>query len=235
VHKEGLYGSFLVHAGRRALHIVVKEVVVDTDNVFSNMPAVDMANAELETLVAIEENHREHKHDNVFLSSRGVKLKIQKVNAFLIQEALGKVKYPEVPIVHIEEDDRDEENPNDPVYMQKVQDANALRNTTAINISVAMGTYCQRDWCPDGIDYVDGNVWPELMEYAGIDVPDKRLARYVAWVKYYVLEDHEELNKLMNAIAQYAGFVQEEEVQQAMESFPDSSERGDDQSTPYTD
>lgn len=192
---------------------------------FAAMPAVDLANAEMETLVAIEENHHEKIKDNEFITSRGVKFKLQKVNAFLVTEALGKVKFPEVPVVHIAEDDRDEENPNDPVYLAKLQDAQALRTLTAYNISIAMGTYCERGWCPPGIDYVDGNSWPELMEYAGIDIPTSRLARYVAWVKYYVLVDHDELNTLMTAIAQYAGFVQEAEVQQATESFPDQPER----------
>lgn len=198
---------------------------------FEAFPSVDTARDELDVMVAIEENHREKVRDNEFTCARGVKFKIQKVNAFLVTEALGKVKFPDVPVVHNDEDDRDEENPNDPIYLQKVQDAQALRTLTAYNISIAMGTYSQRDWCPEGVDYVDGTDWPELMEFAGVSVPTTRLARYVAWVKYYVLADHDELNQLMTIIAQYAGFVQEAEVAEAIESFPDKSEWGDDQST----
>lgn len=205
------------------------------EDMFARMPRTDLANAELDTMVAIEENHHEKTKDNIFITQRGVKLHLQKVNAFLIAEAVGKVKFPDVPVVHIEEDDRDEENPNDPVYIAKLQDANVLRNSTSYNVSIAMGTYCERGWVPDGIDYVDGTKWPELMEYAGVDVPDKRLARYVAWVKYYVLVDHDELNELVTAILTYGGILQEKEVQEAIETFPDTTERSSDNGTPDTE
>lgn len=196
---------------------------------FEALPGVDTAKDELDVMVAIEKDQHKKARANEYISQRGVKFKIQKVNAFLVTEALGKVKWPDIPVLHNDEDDRDEENPNDPIYLQKLQGAQALRVITSYNMSIAMGTYTQRDWCPEGIDYVDGTEWQELMEYAGVEIPNTRLARYVAWVKYYILVDHDELNELMKIVATYAGFVHEEEVAEAIESFPDSPERSDDQ------
>jgi hypothetical protein len=188
---------------------------------FQSLPSANTVNDELEVLSRVETNHHVTEKDNVFVCEKGVKFKIQKMNVLIIQEAKGKIKWPEVPKVYIKEDDRWEENPSDPTYLHAWDEARVLESLTTANIVIGLGTYTQREWVPEGVDYVDGTAWEEALEFAGIEVPPttKRLARYVLWTKLYVL-GHEEVGELVSAVARYSGFAGEQEVSEAIESFP---------------
>ena len=69
--------------------------------------------------------------DDVVTLSTGVRVKLHPVSSSLIEDLKSVIPFPEVPIVHIEDKDRDEENPNDPIYLQKVEETKMQRGDAA--------------------------------------------------------------------------------------------------------
>lgn len=70
--------------------------------------------------------------DDVVTLSTGVRVRLHPVSSSLIEDLKSVIPFPEVPVVHIEEKDRDEENPNDPVYLAKVDETNRKRGEAAL-------------------------------------------------------------------------------------------------------
>ena len=70
--------------------------------------------------------------DEITTLSTGIRVKLHPVSSALIEDLKAVIPYPEVPVVHIEDKDRDEENPNDPIYLQKVEETNRLRGDAAL-------------------------------------------------------------------------------------------------------
>ena len=70
--------------------------------------------------------------DEIVILSTGIRVRLHPVSSALIEDLKAVIPYPEVPMVHIEDKDRDEENPNDPIYLQKVEETNRLRGDAAL-------------------------------------------------------------------------------------------------------
>jgi hypothetical protein len=70
--------------------------------------------------------------DEITVLSTGVRVKLHPVSSALIEDLKAVIPYPEVPVVHIEDKDRDEENPNDPTYLAQVEETNRKRGDAAL-------------------------------------------------------------------------------------------------------
>jgi hypothetical protein len=154
---------------------------------------------------------------NVTLST-GVVLNIMPVSPWLMQsifEDADKIK-PKVPVVRIEADQRDEENPNDPVYLEQLKDWDKARTARVQDTVIAWGTMVGS--LPQGFPPVDDPGWQEMARFTGHAIEDSRIARYVTWVKWVAGPEIADSAEIMKAVQLAAG-VPEAQVAAAAELF----------------
>lgn len=88
---------------------------------------------------------REQGDSEIVTLSTGVSVRLRPVSSSLVEEMKGVIKMPPVPVVWIEAKEREEENPNDPRYIEAVQDVEMRR---ADAIFDALSTF--------GVELIDG-------------------------------------------------------------------------------
>lgn len=160
---------------------------------------------------------------NVYITSRGLKLKINKVSQVLIQELSMKIKTPKVPVVFIEDKGRSEENPNDPEYRQALMDSIMERGKITISAIAAFGVELIE--CPLDMESPDDDGWAELVEELGLVVaPKGRKARFGQWLRYYAVSDDTEMTEIMNRCMNRS-FVTEQAVAEAADAFKSEPSR----------
>jgi hypothetical protein len=155
----------------------------------------------------------------------GLKFKLRKMSRMALVEAGRKVRDPKVPVVWIEDKQRDEPNPNDPDYREELQRAAWTRSITIVNTCLVLGTKLLDK--PDYIDAIDSTEWLEQLDFIGLEVPEGKYARYAAWVRYYALDD-DELTDLIVKVQRFNGVVTEQDVQEAAEEFKSIETRNTD-------
>jgi hypothetical protein len=157
-----------------------------------------------------------------YLSKKGVKFRLSPVPSVLIEEAARRIKLPSPPIWINPDKEREEENPNDPTYVAQVQEAQFERGLVALNLYMS-GTEVEH--VPPDVEQPEGERWfYRVKNVAGIDIPEQGFGRYLAWVKFYVLQD-EELVEIRNRIMRISGRTMEVDVQQATDTFRSNEER----------
>lgn len=128
-----------------------------------------------------------------------------------------RARIPKPPVVYIEDKEREEENPNDPDYLEAVQEFNMERGMLSLAVYVSMGTEVQT--LPAGMESAESDDWANELRRFGLDIADKGRERYFQWVKYYAVSDADELNNLLITVMGVTGEVFEEAVKEAEESF----------------
>jgi hypothetical protein len=112
--------------------------------------------------------------DNNFTLSTGVAVKLSPVSSSLVEQMKGAIKMPPVPRVWIEAKEREEENPNDPRYIEEVEEVNRKRADAIFDAL-----------CMFGVELVDGlpedTTWikklrmlerQRLLDLSGFDLED---------------------------------------------------------------
>lgn len=156
------------------------------------------------------------KDPSIYMSSRGVKLKLSKVSRLLVADVGRKVEIPKPPRVFVDDKGREEENPSDPTYQEALQEANYTRGMTTVAVYLTLGTKLMD--LPKDVDGPDGTEWAETLTELGIEIPEKGRGRYLSWLKYYALDDTE-LNEVITAITRLSGVVMETDVKETQDSF----------------
>lgn len=156
------------------------------------------------------------KDPTIYASARGVKLKLNKVSRLIIVDIAKKIENPKPPRVFIEDKGREEENPSDPNYLEALQDANFQRGMLTINAYLVLGTSVL-DLPPD-MEGPDGTEWDTVLKELGLTIAPSGRSRYLAWMKYYALND-DELNDVIRAITRLSGVTAEEDVKEVQASF----------------
>jgi hypothetical protein len=169
--------------------------------------------------------------DNVFVSDSGVQLKLKPVNSFLLLQAQNQIEIPKVPVVWLEDKQREEENPNDPTYVEALREAQAKRATKMTDLFLGFGTEViyplptNADGGHDIPDPEDYSWIDDLTTILEVEVPENKRMRHVYWLKAMVLKDSE-IIELLNRIAPLSGLVMEAAAEQAADTF--QSEEGRD-------
>lgn len=157
-----------------------------------------------------------------FKTAKGVILEIRKVQRLVIVEAGKRIKMPEVPQVWLEDKQRFEPNPLDPVFIEAFQDARYRQGMVTVNVSLALGTTVY--FLPTGMPNFDDEEWSKELEDFELEIPKFGRMRYIAWLKYCALDD-EEITELTKRIMQGAGITFQEDVAAATASFPSDETR----------
>jgi hypothetical protein len=173
-------------------------------------------------------NRRRVKVPESFTTEYGVVLKLKKVPATLLTEAIRKLPKPAVPIVWDEKRQREIPNENSTAYLDELE-AYQMERAATVNI-VYLGFGTELVSVPDGVARPDDDwdvEWIEIMPQLSFP-PKGTKARYVSWVRNVAMsdDDHGDLLNLLQGI----GPVAEAQVQDKMESFrgdePQHSDNG---------
>lgn len=165
---------------------------------------------------------------STYVSDKGVKFRLHKVPNLLVQDAVNRLEAPRPPMVWIEDKEANEENPNDPNFKEQYQKYTVEKAMLAAGIYFIKGVTAYTDSITpeSGVRQLDDASWSdEVLELAGIDVPDKGPRRTLAWLKYEVLTDSD-FQPLMQAIMRFSGGTLEVDVNEAADAFRDTEERG---------
>lgn len=115
------------------------------------------------------------RDDRELVLSTGIRVRLNPVSSALVEEIKSSVPMPDVPKVYIKEKEREEENPNDPAYIEAVEVANAKRSDAMFDALVLFG-----------IELVDGlpedDLWLKKLrrlerkghlDFSGLDLDDE--------------------------------------------------------------
>ena len=163
---------------------------------------------------------RETQMEQLITLKSGVVLRAVKMNSTVIPDTLNQFTRPKPPKVWIAEKGRDEENPNDPRYID-AENAYRIATSMAVNDAVILfGTAFVSK--PDGVEGPEDPDWQEKARLIGSLKGDGKSARYLAWVKLVAAQDETDYTAIWNAVARLNG-VAEKDVAQQTARFPDNS------------
>jgi len=169
---------------------------------------------------AVEESKA--PQSSVVTLSNGVKLRLKPVPPFLVRQAAMKLERPRVPRMDIGKG-REEDNPNDPSYLEALTDFENRSTDAALNVMLAAGTEVES--IPKGVAGPLDDSWLELLEVLEVGVDLKRpVARYLAWVRYVALATAADVTRITEAMSKGIGLT-EEEVEATAESFRNRATR----------
>lgn len=150
--------------------------------------------------------------------STGVVLRVSAVSPFLLQAVVAAIdkNKPRVPVIHIAEDQRDEENPNDPAYLDALEAWDQARNVKLQEAMIAMGTSLVER--PGGVPDIADQGWRKLLTFVGLPQPADEVEAYVKWVMYVAGPAVEDSAEIVKAVQLAAG-IPEVKVAAAAEMF----------------
>lgn len=159
------------------------------------------------------------KYPDTFTTTNGVTLKLRAVPSHLSAAAQRAVVRPEVPTWYNPDRQRDEPNPLDPGYQDSLDDYQQRLGLVSSYCHLSMGTDVTGK-LPEGIVPTDSTEWSDrLRDELQVGVPEKGRARYVEWLRMYVLSDPDFLD-LIEAITNVGKYMPTEDaVATAAESF----------------
>lgn len=150
-----------------------------------------------------------------YTAKHGVRIQVQKANLYLLQRAAEQLPEPKVPTYWDTDREQDVENPADPDYQAALVKYN--QDLQVLTADIYMSRCEILD--PGTLIHPDDDDWIEDVESMfRIDVPRKGMARTVAWLRYYAL-DNDDQSALLTLIIMYNNGIKEEHVQQRVDSF----------------
>lgn len=153
--------------------------------------------------------------------SSGVVLRAKPVPSSLFGDIVARYPAPEPPVVFIPDKGREEENPDDPGYLQRVQANNAAIAKAMSDAVWLLGTEVES--LPKGFPSVESPVWQEELRLLGYDLKSPR-ARYLAWVKFKAGPELQDYQAVWKAVGRLTG-VTEADTQAAVRRFPGQPRR----------
>lgn len=150
----------------------------------------------------------------------GVRAEIRPVSATLINEVTNHIEYPQVPIWHDEDKGRDEPNPNDPQYLQDVDEVNQKRGIAAMDAMVMFGVFLI-DGLPEDESWVSQLKFMEKrkqIDLSGYDLDDS-LEKEFLFKRFIGVSTN-----IFDLVTKASG-ISPEEVEAREDLFPGNEER----------
>lgn len=195
-------------------------------------PALAQRDLAQEVIDSIPESDPPTTAPDIWVSSTGVTFRVRAVSPHITMDAGRNLRPPEVPKVHIVDDDRYEENPNDPEYKKALADWRFRAGELSNAVMITRGTTLVLP-LPEGVEAPESTEWSDdLKEFAGLEIPNNGRGRMYAWIKYVALPTLDDFTGLYYAVARKSGMTQEAAVAQAIEDFRSVPERGADNDVP---
>ena len=177
--------------------------------------------------------------DEIYTTSRGIKIRITPVPVDTILEARRRVPVPKAPEIPVEgEPGKYDVNYMHPKYIEEMDEYNRVIQLLSFQVMAAYGVTAYA--VPSDRFGPDDDGWVEMLaedeifavdgqSYAMHDIPgkDKPRARFAAWLRLYALGQNDVL-RVQDAFMHGVGVVKEEDVETAVESFPGGEGRTSD-------
>lgn len=173
----------------------------------------------------VEKEQKTGSDGNIHLSS-GVVLRAKKVPPLILSKIDEKYPEPTMPTVRDEDRGRNIPNPEDPSYLRAIDDNNRKKGTAIIDVLAGLGTEIVS--VPEDFPKHTDTEWADNLIVFGIsDVPEKGVGRYLAWLRYVVIQTPEDLAQIARKSAASLG-IAESEVSAAISGFSDQKKRDTD-------
>lgn len=153
--------------------------------------------------------------------STGVVLRVRPVPQSLFADLMARFPMPEPPVVFIPDKGREEENPDDPTYLKRVNETNAAIAKAMSDAVILLGTEVDR--VPKGFSTQESAGWADELRLLGYDLASKR-ARYLAWVKFVAGPTLDDYQAIWKAVGRLTG-VTEQDTQAAVRRFRGGARR----------
>jgi len=159
----------------------------------------------------------EEVQDDTLTLQSGVVLRLKPISPGLLRRAAAKIPELEVPRVYLDEKQREEENPNDPRYLQALGERSEKQALAQMDVAILYGTTVES--IPEGglnseSDWAQPFIEDEIISEDDLGSPRKR---YLNWMLYYALRGSDEARLFARIIA-LCGLT-EAEVAEVMASF----------------
>ncbi len=151
--------------------------------------------------------------------SNGIVLSLRPIPPGIIERAIARLEKPKVPKITLKDKGVEEENPNDPEYLDAVAIRERKVIETSTDVMFLVGTVIKS--IPDGLCGPDDDGWldAEMMGYLGVEAEMKtKYDRYLSWLHLYGLACQEDVLVVLSAVTKMAG-LGEEDVQAAVSRF----------------
>lgn len=181
-------------------------------------------------LQAAERTNGSHDPTLVELST-GVVLRVKKVPRQVFADIVADIKAPAVPVAYIPDKGREEENPDDPDYLDKYRTYQARLAKAMSDAVTLLGTDVES--VPDGFPTDTDRDWLDEMRALGHDLSNPK-ARYLAWVKYKAAVDEDDFNRIWKGVGRLSG-VTETDTADELQRFPRGTKRRADRSRQRAD
>jgi hypothetical protein len=147
--------------------------------------------------------------------STGVQIEVKSVPRFALMNIQNKLagERPKVPIVHIKEDDRDIEVPENPDYQRDLLAYQGKMVEATYDAMIVLGTKVVQ--VPESVQKPEDTGWAEDLKLVGIDVPVNGKGRYLSWMKLYACAQDADMGLITKAISGCMGITEEEAAKAA--------------------
>lgn len=141
--------------------------------------------------------------------STGVVLKSKSINRNVFADILSEHVSPRVPVAYNTDKGREEDNPQDPDYLDAMRRYNTQLARAMSDALIVLGTDFESK--PDELPSYDNETWLEEVDLLRVYKTNTRRGRYLAWVKTVAIATVEDFNEISNSVKRSMG-VPEEDV-----------------------
>lgn len=142
--------------------------------------------------------------------STGVVLTSKSVNRNIFADILSEHTAPAIPTYYNADKGREEENPLDPEYLDKLRRYNTQLARAMSDALIVLGTDLESK--PDTLPSQDDPTWVEETELLRLYKLNTRRGRYLAWVKTVAIANDEDFAAISASVRRAMG-VPESDVQ----------------------
>ena len=176
---------------------------------------------ETEAAVAESQDEPTRPDPTLIELSTGVVLRAKSVPTSLFADLVARFPSPKPPTVFIPEKGREEENPDDPRYLESVREQQARLAQAMSDAVILLGTSVE--FMPDGFQAQSDSDWQDEIRLLGYDLHSKR-AVYLAWVKFVAAPRPEDYQAIWRAVGRLTG-VTESDTADAVRRFSNKAKR----------
>ena len=144
--------------------------------------------------IAADANEKDTDNDVVELSN-GIRLRVRTVPPLILRQPIQHLPEPQPPTIHLDKQDVDEPNPNDPDYLREHAEWEATAGFATVDLMLLLGTTKPTEegppepmieHLPDDIFGPESDAWVSWLEAAKVKVDvSTPQDRYLSWLRSY--------------------------------------------------
>jgi len=171
------------------------------------------AEAEEEATLAAEAaaNSTPDAEDMTFMTSTGVLVRALPLMDNMIQRIYAQLPEPDPPVVETTQGSKTIRvvNDSDPTYKRQLMQWTMQVSEALMKLSLLKGMEIL-ELPPDIVPYEDDDEWEDELSAFGLKPPEGKAARYLEWVRYRILPQQADTDKLQERATMLAGISKEE-------------------------